>query len=145
MKVSKNFYLQEFVSPDIYKKYGDSSIWFIDQRLIIVVQILRNRIGMPLTINNWPDGNYKHSGFREPSCPTGAELSQHRFGRASDLKILGKENNGADIIRDEIKSNWNNVYKEPGLTTIEHEAYASVWAHIDIRYTGWDYLKIVKP
>ena len=65
MKLSKNFYLQEFVTPDLYKKWKDKSIIFIDDRLIHIAQFIRDRFNKPMTINNWNnDGSFRYRGYR---------------------------------------------------------------------------------
>ena len=143
MKVSSNFYLQEFIDPDTYKRFGESSIWFIDPRIITLAQFIRERLAKPCTINNWNGGGqYHYSGFRPPDCPIGATLSQHRFGRAIDLKVSGME---ADEVRADIQSHWDLYHKATALTTMEHEDFAPTWTHLDIRTTNSDELKIVKP
>ena len=146
MKISKNFYLEEFIDPETYKQYQEKSIWFIDGRLIEIVQKLRDRLGVVLYVNTWhhEGGSFSHSGFRPPSCQVGASKSQHKFGRAVDIKTGDFSSNGADIIRDEIKSNWH-TYNSMGLTTIEDAIFAPTWCHLDIRYTKLKTLLIVKP
>ena len=143
MKVSNNFYLQEFVDEGTYKQWGDSSIWFVDPRIIILAQFIRERLGKPCTINNWHGGGqYQYSGFDPPGGYRKAtSLSQHRFGRAIDVKIKGMT---ADEVREDIIGSWE-IYRKAGMTTIEDGAYAPSWCHIDIRTTGMDDLKIVKP
>ena len=143
MKVSSNFYLQEFVDPGTYGKFGDSSIWFIDPRIITLAQFIRERLGKPCTINNWnAGGQYQYSGFRPPGCTIGAAYSQHRFGRAIDLKVKGMS---ADEVREDIINSWEIYRKSTALTTIEDGAFAPTWCHMDIRETDSDELKIVKP
>jgi len=66
-------------------------------------------------------------------------MSQHRFGRAIDLKVKGMK---ADEVREDIIQNFD-IYKKVGLTTIEDGAFAPTWCHIDIRDT--EGLLIVKP
>ena len=73
-----------------------------------------------------------------------AKLGQHRFGRGVDYKMLGKPNNGADELRDDIINNFL-PYRDLGLTTIEHGDFAKTWCHIDTRWTVIQELKIVKP
>tara|TARA_R110002020_G_scaffold102076_1_gene239952 strand:+ start:1719 stop:2150 length:432 start_codon:yes stop_codon:yes gene_type:complete len=143
LKVSGNFYLQEFIDPGTYSRFGDSSIWFIDPRLVTLAQFMRERLGKPCTINNWnTGGQYQFSGFRPPDCSTGAALSQHRFGRAIDLKVKDMT---ADEVREDIINSWEIYKKSTALTTIEDGDYAPTWCHIDIRDTGMEELKIVKP
>ncbi|KKN88637.1 hypothetical protein LCGC14_0245280 [marine sediment metagenome] len=151
MKVSKNFDLREFVSPGVYRKWGDSSIWFLDQRVITLAQFIRDRFNYSGMICNWHwwykgcgFQKYQYSGFRSPSCTIGAKLGQHRFGRGLDYKMMGKPNNGADELREDIEGHFS-MYKERGLTTIEHRNFAPTWCHMDTRWTGIDELFIVKP
>ena len=140
--LTNNFRLEEFIDPDTFKKYGEQSIWFIDVRIVTLAQFIRERIGKPCTVNNWHSGgSYQYSGFRPPTCSIGAKLSQHRFGRGIDLKVKGMT---ADELRQDIENNYS-IYRKVGLTTIEDVAYAPTWCHIDIRETGLDTLKIVKP
>lgn len=140
MKLTNNFSLQEFIDPDTYKRFGSSSVWFIDPKIVTLAQFIRERLGKPCTINNWASGgSYQYSGFRPPKCSVGASMSQHRFGRAIDLKVKGMK---ADEVREDIIKNFD-IYKKAGLTTIEDGAYAPTWCHIDIRDT--EGLLIVKP
>lgn len=142
MKVSSNFNLKEFIDPYTYGKFGDSSIWFIDNRIITLAQFIRERLNKPCTINNWSNGGqYQYSGFRPPQCTVGAKLSQHRFGRGIDIKVNGLT---PDELREDIITNFD-VYKKIGLTTIEDGEFAPTWCHIDIRETNMEELKIVKP
>ena len=140
MKVSANFNLKEFIDPETYKRFGDSSIWFIDNRIITLAQFIRERLNKPCTINNWSNGGqYQYSGFRPPECTIGAKLSQHRFGRGIDLKCKGMT---ADEVREDIIKNFD-IYNKIGLTTIEDGKFAPTWCHIDVRES--EELLIVKP
>ena len=145
MKVSNNFDLYEFIDPETYKHWGDSCIWFIDPKIIKVAQLIRDRFNKVVTVNNWHSGGQYHfSGFRPPECTTGAKLSQHRFGRAADFKIIGLPNYGADEIRDDIITNFQD-YALAGLTTIEDAVFSPTWLHADVRQTKIATLFIVKP
>ena len=145
MKVSEDFDLREFIDPATYKLFGDQSIWMLDKRLITIAQFIRHRFDYPTTINNWHRGMaYKLSGFRPSTTSIGAKFSQHKFGRGEDVKMLGKPNNGADELREDIMNNFE-LYHELGLNTIEDAEFAPNWCHIDTRWTGLDYLFIVKP
>jgi len=140
MKVSKNFSLAEFVPPDVLEQYPASGIWFIDQRIINIAQFIRDRYNLPVTINNYlTGGNYVNSGFRHPNSQVGAELSQHKQGRAIDIKVDGMF---PEEVRQDIIRSWP-LYRTVGVTTIETNT--PTWTHIDCRYTGLDTLFIVKP
>lgn len=137
IKVSNNFYLHEFVSKEIYASWGKRSVWFLDQRLFLLAQFFRDRFGQT-TING---GQYNYSGFREPECTIGGKLSQHRFGRAIDLKF--KEITVQEVYKDVI--NNYDLYKKFGLTTLENIDATPTWLHVDLRNTNKEELLIVNP
>jgi hypothetical protein len=144
VKLTTNFYLKEFIDPETYKQYGERSIWFIDYKVVNIAQRLRERLGVILYINTWPGGSFEYSGFRPPGCLVGASKSQHKFGRAIDIKTADNRESGAQMIRDEITTHYK-TYKDLGLTTIEHEDFAPTWCHLDTRQTKQSNLKIIKP
>ena len=139
--ISKNFVIQEFVPPEIFTKFGDNSIWFVDNRLVNVCQYIRTGTGKPLTINNWhTGGTYRESGYRVPDSTTGAKYSQHKFGRGADLK---SELTPGELY-DFVKNNYR-VLSSLGLTTCENIEHTPHWLHIDCRQTNQKDLLIVNP
>lgn len=136
-----NFIIKELVPKEIYVRWGDKSIWFIDERIFHLINFIRTRFAKPMTINNWhTGGGFNNRGFRTPTCVIGATLSQHRFGRAVDFNIDGVT--PQEIYKD-IVDNFS-LYAKEGLTTIEDISLTIGWTHIDIRYTGTPTLLIVK-
>lgn len=141
-KISSYFYLYEFVPKEIYERWGDKSIWFIDRRIVLLADFIRDRFGKPMTINNWHEGGpFSYRGFRQRSCEVGGDLSQHRFGRAIDFSI--KDTTVEEIYKD-INDNFD-MYSKAGLTTIEDISFTTHWIHADIRITNLETLLIVKP
>lgn len=142
MKVTKDFELQEFVCKEIWDKWHDKSLWFVDRRIIDIVQHLREKTGKPITINNWhTNGNYNESGLRRFDTKTGGSMSQHKFGRAADVKV--KDMKPAEVLVL-IKANWTG-FKWKGLTTIEDVKFTPTWLHLDCREWGDEELHIVAP
>ena len=134
MKVSENFLLQEFIPKSIYDRFGVNSIWFIDDRIIKVAQYFRDKYNLPITINDWhTGGNRQYSGFRPPDCEIGAELSQHRAGRACDLKFLGQDDISIDDIRENIRANQKEFY-DIGLRAVEEGT--DTWLHLSVQNTN---------
>jgi hypothetical protein len=136
LKVSKNFYLDEFVPRSIYKKYGFKSIWFLDPRLIDLAQGIRDFLGVPVTINNWMTGGRRqYSGYRPPRSSVGAYYSQHKFGRALDIKVKlsALDLHSYEGLRDIIRNNYKH-FKTLGVTTIEKNT--KTWLHLDMRQTN---------
>jgi uncharacterized protein YcbK (DUF882 family) len=129
--LTKHFDLREFVTPNAYIALGDKSRWLIDSRLIDIAEALRQQLQRSIVINNWHlGGKYHESGLRDMNTDTGARYSQHKYGRAMDMKVEGME---AEEVRIYIRSNfvWLNAL---GLTTIENNT--PTWVHIDLRNTG---------
>lgn len=141
MKVSKNFILQEFVPKSVFNRFGANSMWFIDTRIIEVAQFFRDRYNLPITINDWYKGGKRTlSGFRPPTSKVGASLSQHKFGRAADLKWLNQNTITIDEIREDIRKN-QRLFRDIGLTAVEEGT--DTWLHIDIRDAVMDFDKIL--
>ena len=142
IKVSENFYLDEFIQPNIYKKFKAKSIWFLDIRLIRIAQLLRDITGRAVTINNWyTGGSYKDSGLRMLSGGIGATYSQHRYGRAIDVKVEGLTiSELLDVIVDN-----EQAFRNAGLTTIEDIKYTPTWMHLDVRYSDNQDILYVRP
>lgn len=130
MQVSKNFIIQEFVGPNMYKKWSDKAIWFVDSRIISLAQFIRDYFDMPMTINNWHIGGNLLSEVYATLHQSGAQYSQHRFGRAIDFNL---SNLTTDEIQKEILKH-QEVFMINGLTCIE--ADTPTWVHVDCRYTG---------
>jgi len=129
MKVSENFTIEEFVPKDIFSVYGDKSIQFIDPKIIKFAQWLRTSLGKIVTINNWhTEGTYNLSGFRPPNCAIGAPLSQHRFGRAIDLKVMDMF---PSDVRRYIVDHFESDHLSEMISTIEDGT--PTWTHVDCR------------
>jgi len=135
VQITKNFSVQEVVPPDVYAARGDAAAQLMDIRIVNVAQWIRDQTGKSITINNWKSGGqYKESGLRNFETSTGAKWSQHKFGRALDLKVEGLN---PEDVRQFIRDNWN-VLKKIGLSCIEKDTPS--WVHIDCRYTGLETL-----
>lgn len=130
--VTKNFKLVELVPRSIYEKYGKNSIWFVRYKLISGIQILRENLGKPCTINNWHvGGDFQYSGYRPRDCNIGADDSQHRGWNAYDLKFDGLE---SLEVQEWIRKNFKSKELFKHFTTIENGTIG--WTHVDDRYNG---------
>ncbi|MFW5916194.1 MAG: hypothetical protein ACOCTM_01845 [Bacteroidota bacterium] len=147
MQVSDNFDIREFVHPDVWNEYGEKSVWFVNRKLILCDQALRDRYGLTM-INNW---HYFHedlwysrkrvnSGFNL-NRDIGADYSMHKLGLASDSIYKDVT---ADEVREDILKH-EKFWLDMGLTTLESGDFAKTWVHKDTRYTGLDYIFIVEP
>lgn len=115
-KVGKHFSVREFACKD------GSQIVFIDDYMVSILEILRNKIGKPVIIN---------SGYRTPEWNTkcgGAKYSYHMRGMAADIRVNG-------ISAKELADKLNEIVPdECGIIVYKN------WVHFDVR-TGKKYRK----
>jgi len=131
-----HFKLEELVSPGVFKTYGERAWEFLDDKLLREIDKVREYFDVPMTINNWhTKGTRVASGFRERGCMTGAECSQHRFGRAVDIicSIPARE------LRCKIMEK-NRLFEN--ITTLEDDVE---WLHMDTRPREQGTIKLIKP
>ena len=125
----KYFQLHEVVHPGAIQARGEKAWQLMDERILRGADWLRELFG-PCTINGKYNGKgFTESGLRDFNTPTGGTLSQHKFGRALDLKfhkVTCKE------VYDYIIRNPGDA-RENGITTVEDIAFTGSWLHIDCR------------
>lgn len=133
---SQYFDVREFVHPKTWAELGESPArcsWMIDPRLVRVCDLMREKLGVPVTVNNWhywkSGQKYISSGHRATWDRTGAKYSQHRLGRAADLKAKGFT--PAQMLAA-IHANLGE-FISAGLTTVEDIAHTPTWLHVDVR------------
>lgn len=117
-KVGQHFKVKEFACKD------GSQVVFIDEHLVSILDILRNKIGKPVIIT---------SGYRTPEWNAkcgGAKYSYHMRGMAADIRVNGMSAKELGNKLDEI------IPDECGIIV-----YKS-WVHFDVR-AGKKYRKEV--
>jgi hypothetical protein len=153
MKVATNFDIREFVPKSIWDRFGTSSVWFINKRVINLAQFykdfftkyyknqLDNVKTVLIVVNTWHyiKGGHQYRGFRPPAYTKGAKLSQHRFGKGFDCDIIivfedgtRQEVNYSEI--HDIINEYEEMFIEAGLTTLESVKDAPTWLHSDCRW-----------
>lgn len=140
----RHFVLQEWLPENYYEHqypiYG-ARLWQVfDYRILITMDRLRDRYGVPFVMNTWFSdkmirkyGRHEWRGFRDYTSPyvqkkesIFGNVSQHRFGRAADSVPLGVP---VEAIRNDIRTQRNLpafVY----ITCIEEGVS---WLHVDVR------------
>jgi len=133
---AKHFQLHELVCDHIYEKYGEQAWQFIDPRLIITIDWIREYIGRPIYINNYEWGGIQtQSGVRCNLCNLNKSktdkgevyMSGHNEGQAGDFSVKGMT---AEQVR-----NWLVRNQEDLPYPIRLEAGVD-WVHLDCRDTG---------
>lgn len=109
VQIAKHFKVREFACKD------GSPVVFIDEYLVTILDILRNKIGKPIIIT---------SGYRTPEWNAkcgGAKYSYHMRGMAADIRVEG-------MSAKEIANKLNAIVpNECGIIV-----YNS-WVHFDVR------------
>ena len=141
---SKYFDCREFVDARTWGVLGVKAAWLIDPKIVAICDLIREKTGVPVTVNDWHMcGNYDSSGYRAIWDNTGGKLSQHRCGRAADVKVKGL----IPLRVFQIIQANKAEFEAAGLTTMEDLRYTPTWCHLDCRprledKTG---ILIVKP
>ena len=125
-----HFLVQELVPQDLFNRYGEEAIRYMDPRLLEVLEALRTAIDTPMTINNYHiDGSRHWSGIRTPESPWYRPYSPHSYGMAFDA--VG--NFEASEVRQRIKS---GEIKLPHPVRLE---MGVSWLHVDVMRVSSDY------
>jgi len=122
----RHYGIRELVPRSVFDRFGgDQNIWLIfDGKTLRVADLVRDRYGKMLA-NTWPfGGEYEFRGFRPWGCGVGAELSQHKLGRAIDLDP--QEATPEEIRRDILSGNAPDI---AGLITCLEMDIS--WLHMD--------------
>jgi len=140
---SPYFDVRELVDQNTFKALSVNAAWLIDPNIVRILDLLREKLGAPVIVNNWHTGGpFKSSGFRSMSDKTGAMFSQHRRGCAADVKSAGRK--PADLLAI-INANFEE-FKAAGLTTIEDVNFTPTWLHLDCRPVAIEnQFRIVRP
>ena len=144
MQKCKYFKLYELVSPQVYKKYGETAWQFFDPRLLITIDWIREKLDKSITVNDWKwGGDFDERGLRCNMDPmmvqkTDSEIiycSPHPFGQGVDFDVEG-------MISNEVW-NWLEDNKEDLPYAIRIEVGENItWVHLDVRNTGVKIYKI---
>ena len=135
---SKYFKIQELVSKQTYEKYGEKSWIFLDERLILTLDALREYFNAPITVNNWLwGGNLQQRGLRancdeivkNKTLKNSLYVSQHCLGKAVDFNVKNR------TVKDVYKVILENPKAFPYIKRIENINKTPTWVHIDIANT----------
>jgi hypothetical protein len=127
----KYFALNEVIPPTIIAERGERAWSLMDDRILQGADWLRETFG-PAVINGKYGGKvFTESGLRDPFDTTSksAKWSQHKFGRALDLKFTKVS---VKEVYDYILANQPEA-RSHGITTVEDIAFTGNWLHIDAR------------
>lgn len=142
IKISENFFLDEFVPKELHDliKKGEAKLSdYQDVRIPVLVQWIRTQVGKSVNINNWIDGGeFDERGVRMPNTKTGAAKSRHKFEQKDG--IITRKSDAIDIqigiMNGRQMYEWAQENKEAlfglGVRTIEHFTLTPGWLHLDL-------------
>ena len=127
MYIPEYYKVYELVPRDLYEATEDKAelLYLFDSRILRAADFLRGRFG-PMRCNDWFWGGQNHyRGYRPFDCRVGAELSQHKFGRALDLAPVYEP---VEKLREAL---IRKIWLTDGLITCVEATVP--WLHIDCR------------
>lgn len=140
---SKYFVIKELVSKQVYEKYGEGAWKFIDEKLIITLDQIREFFGKPIVVNIYGRG-LEQRGLRancdylvKDKTDSGIlYISQHVLGKAVDFNVIGLS------VQTTYKAIIDNQDKFPYLKRLENIKLTPTWIHADVANTGKERLEI---
>jgi hypothetical protein len=139
------FELKELVCKDVYNTYKDIAWQFFDQKLLLTIDRIREKIGKPIFVNSWDSGgDFDERGFRCLKCglvkSAIAEqrmyVSPHMTGQGVDFDVQG-------LLAEEVRQ-W--IVKNANLWPYPLRLEAGVnWIHLDLRDTNNGKVFIFNP
>jgi hypothetical protein len=128
-KITRNFSDVEVLPEELF---GYDWGIFVNPRIVHVAQEIRNKFGSVTINNSYWGGGFNLSGYRPQNTKIGARYSQHKFGRALDLKF--KDTYQPLEVQDYIMNNEKEFY-QLGLRRMECAKVTRTWLHIDLMET----------
>jgi hypothetical protein len=126
MYIPQHFKAYELVPPDVYEKYGEMALEFLDDRILMVADAVRNYFNVPVTINTYKNGGlFTQRGLRNIVQVGGDRYDPHFLGRAIDFDVQGKT-------ADEVRSNILAAPTYDGFTLIRGIEMNVAWIHLDV-------------
>jgi hypothetical protein len=118
---------------DIYGKPGEAAMRYINPKIPIIMDYLRDYFAAPITINTWATGgNIDGRCLRLPDDPAYKLYSDHTYGNAVDFAVTGIE---APQIQKLILTDSDNLITL-GVTGMENGT--PTWTHLSVAdLDGW--------
>lgn len=126
----------EFVPKSVHDYFGVRSINFMDERILMVADQIRDYFARPVYINIYESG-LENRGWRFPFSSTGSKLSTHKYGWAIDFNV---EDTSAQDVYMEIITHEEDFF-QMGVKRVEKVQFTPTWTHIDVMETNLPVIK----
>ena len=132
----KHFKPFEFLPSELYNKYADAGMRYINPKIPALMDIMREFFNCPITINNWKSGGDRNgSCLRLPNNKDYSKWSDHSFGNACDFIVSGVD---SFTVQDKIINDTNLSLKLKSYGLVSIEDSTSGWTHIGVAdMAGW--------
>lgn len=139
--VSKNFDGFEVLPRELYYKFGDQAMRYLNPKIIIILQIIRDFYNVKVSVNEWKTGGIDGRTIRLVSDKCFNEFSDHTYGNAVDFSVEGKT--GSEVFHDVLFDvKLNTLLKEAGVTATEKDR--KTWVHLSVAdFTAWTHIEEV--
>lgn len=114
-KLSANFRVREFACQD-----GSDPI-FISDKLVQILQAIRNHFGQPVKINS----AYRTANHNK--AVNGSVYSQHLFGTAADIVVTGVDPDDVAAYAETLMPNTGGIGRYKGFTHVDVRSTKSRW------------------
>lgn len=121
------FELRELVPESIFELMGDGAWGLFDERLLELIDDIRDHFGLPMVVNNWAhEGEFQFRGYRPQGCGVGSPTGAHYKGKAVDFNIIDK---GHILPSETVSSSILKLRRKfPELRGVE---IVNGWSHVD--------------
>ena len=116
-KISTNFRVREFACED-----GSDPI-FISEKLVKILQSIRNHFGQPVTITS----AFRTASHNGKKSVGGSVTSQHLYGLAADIQVAGVSPSDVADYAESILPNTGGVGRYKTFTHVDVRATKSRW------------------
>lgn len=151
MRLTANFFLQEFVPESVFKKFGNNATWFLCREHVESMQWLRDELTLDfgkeirLVVNNWHTGGpHNFRGLRTETALHFNPWSQHSYKcNASDFDSPDASD---QKIYDWMIASEKKIVANTSIRAIEDIKFTKTWNHGDSRWIpNAKGLLVVKP
>ena len=136
VKISANFDVCEIVPKELYEKYGDLAVRYINMKLVVIVEIIREFYKSRVTVNDYYyGGNHDGRGLRLHTDSAYRFGSDHNDNMAIDFVVDGVDS--LKVQYDVINNvELNQKLIDEGVTGMENGTQG--WTHLGIsNFTLW--------
>jgi len=136
---SRWFKLPELVDPIIHQDLGERAWELLEPDALRMLDGLREKFGR-LVVNDWyAGGRFSESGLRRCDTTTGAKWSQHKYGRAFDVKP--KDATPQEMFVYVL----DHQHEFPLLACVENVGKTITWLHVDTRNHSEQSIRVIEP